>query len=720
MAECRPKNYPKLKDYKPSRFMLSTCHYDAAKADRAVTFIENLRHTKGKWAGKRFWLLPWQEQIIRDVFGIVDERGNRQFRTAYVEIGKKNGKSELAAAVALYLLFADNEPSAEVYGAAADRQQASIVFDVAHQMVQMTPALLKRCKIMAATKRIVNYGNAGFYQVLSAEVGTKHGLNASGLVLDEVHAQPNRKLYDVLTKGSGDAREQPLFFLITTAGTDKESICYELHMKALDLLAGRKIDHTFYPVVYGLTDEDDWHDEANWYKANPSLGQTIQIQRVRDAYQEALDNPAEENVFKQLRLNMWVSSLTRFIPEHIYDLGNQLIDMETLKGRDCYGGLDLSSTGDITAFVLMFPPRTSEEKYIMLPFFWIPENTIPQRVRRASVPYDVWYQQGYLMATEGNVIHYGFIEKVIEELGKTYHILEIAFDRWGAVQMTQNLEGMGFTVVPFGQGFKDMSPPTKEFYKLLMEGRIIHGGNPVMAWMAGNVVVDTDPAGNIKPTKAKSPEKIDGIVAAIMALDRCISNELLNDSAFDLATYIARRFGVRMGNAEERAFITGDGVGKPLGLLAETGGAKVGVTAAQKDAVSFDEIFKLYYALKAPYRKKAQFLCNEALVLQLMTIKDNNGNYIWKPGLEIGKPDTLLNRPLKTSAFMPEIKGGSKVMAFGDYSYYWVADRQNRTFRRLNELYARTDQVGFLTTQRVDGKLILPEAVQLLQMAPQG
>lgn len=160
MAECRPKNYPKLKDYKPSRFMLSTCHYDAAKADRAVTFIENLRHTKGKWAGKRFWLLPWQEQIIRDVFGIVDERGNRQFRTAYVEIGKKNGKSELAAAVALYLLFADNEPSAEVYGAAADRQQASIVFDVAHQMVQMTPALLKRCKIMAATKRIVNYGNA--------------------------------------------------------------------------------------------------------------------------------------------------------------------------------------------------------------------------------------------------------------------------------------------------------------------------------------------------------------------------------------------------------------------------------------------------------------------------------------------------------------------------------------------------------------------------------
>lgn len=432
--------------------------------------------------------------------------------------------SELAAAVALYLLYADNEPSAEVYGAAADRQQASIVFDVANQMVRMTPALMKRSKIMGATKRIVNYSNAGFYQVLSAEVGTKHGLNVSGLVLDEVHAQPNRKLYDVLTKGSGDAREQPLFFLITTAGTEKESICYELHTKAVDILAGRKVDPTFYPVVFGLTDEDDWHDEKNWYKANPSLGQTIQIDRVRDAYREALQNPAEENVFKQLRLNMWVSSLTRFIPEQIFDLGNIPIDMEALKGRDCYGGLDLSSTGDITAFVLIFPPRNEDEKYILLPFFWIPEETIPLRVRRGSVPYDVWQKQGYLLATEGNVIHYGFIEKFIEKLGETYHILEIAFDRWGAVQMVQNLEGMGFTVVPFGQGFKDMSPPTKEFYKLLMEGKIIHGGNPVLRWMAGNVVVETDPAENIKPTKAKSPEKIDGIVASIMALDRCIRN----------------------------------------------------------------------------------------------------------------------------------------------------------------------------------------------------
>ena len=210
----RPANYPKLTDYQPTRFMLPDSHYDAAKADRAVRFIENLCHTKGRWAGKPFWLLPWQEQIIRDIFGIVKEDDTRQFRTAYVEIPKKNGKSELAAAIALYLLYADNEPSAEVYGAAADRQQASIVFDVAKRMVEMTPALLTRSKIMAATKRLVNFSNAGFFQVLSAEVGTKHGLNVSGLVLDELHAQPNRSLVDVLTKGSGDARTQPLYFLI--------------------------------------------------------------------------------------------------------------------------------------------------------------------------------------------------------------------------------------------------------------------------------------------------------------------------------------------------------------------------------------------------------------------------------------------------------------------------------------------------------------------------
>ncbi|HEL2551961.1 terminase large subunit [Streptococcus suis] len=519
--------------YEPSPFMLPSSHYDEAKADRAVTFINNLSHTKGKWAGKRFDLLPWQEQIVRDLFGIVKEDGNRQFLTAYIEIPKKNGKSELAAAIALYLLYADNEASAEVYGAACDRNQASIVFDVAKQMVQMSRPLEKRSKIMGATKRIVNYSNAGFYQVLSAETGTKHGLNVSGLVFDEIHAQPNRHLYDVLTKGSGDAREQPLFFIITTAGTDRNSICYELHTKALDILNGRKKDTSFYPVVYGLSDEDDWNDEANWRRANPSLGHTIGIDRVREAYQQALDNPAEENVFKQLRLNMWTSSSVAWIPEHVYAKGNDPIQYESLKGRSCYAGLDLSSTSDITAFVLVFPPRFEEENYIVLPYFWLPEDTLELRCRRDHVLYDVWERQGYIKTTEGNVVHYGFIEKFIEDLSEIYHIKEIAYDRWNATQMVQNLEGMGLTMVPFGQGYKDMSPPSKELYKLMMEGKIQHGGHPVLKWMGQNIVMRQDPAGNIKPDKEKSVEKIDGIVALIMGLDRCIRHQIDEGSVYD-------------------------------------------------------------------------------------------------------------------------------------------------------------------------------------------
>ena len=682
-ARERPANYPKLKDYKPTRFMLPESHYDAAKADRAVRFIENLCHTKGRWAGKPFWLLPWQEQIIRDIFGIVKEDDTRQFRTAYVEIPKKNGKqlaldtpiptpqgftnmgdlkvgdtvfdengkpchvvakspvddteqaykltfkdgssiiagerhlwnieidnsgklvstreiyemntdikivsskcpetsnkdilqhweashgnnpryhylldiqpvnhpvkmqciqvdspshqylagpsfvpthnSELAAAIALYLLYADNEPSAEVYGAAADRGQASIVFDVAKRMVEMTPALLKRSKIMAATKRLVNYSNVGFYQVLSAEVGTKHGLNVSGLVLDELHAQPNRSLVDVLTKGSGDARTQPLYFLITTAGTDRNSICYEYHTKAKDILDGRRIDPSFYPVIYGLNDGDDWNAEESWYKANPSLGYTITIDRVRDAHREALTNPAEENVFRQLRLDQWVGSVVAWIPEHIYDRGNLPIDLEKLRGRECYAGLDLSSTSDITAFVLVFPPLHDGEKYIVVPHFWLPRETLDLRVRRDHVPYDVWERMGLFHITEGNVVDYNFVRKTINELHTMYNIKEIAADRWNATQLITDLQGDGFTVVPMGMGFKDMSPPMKELYKLLLGGMFIHGGNPVLRWMAGNVVAEIDAAENIKPSKKKSTEKIDGIVAWIMALDRCIRHEM--------------------------------------------------------------------------------------------------------------------------------------------------------------------------------------------------
>ena len=512
----------KLTDYKPTKFMAKSSKYDKTTADYAVGFIECLCHTKGTWAGKPFELIDWQERIIRDLFGILKPNGYRQFNTAYIEIGKKNGKSELAAAVALLLCCGDGEERAEVYGCAADRQQASIVFEVAADMVRMCPALGKRVKILASQKRMVYLPTNSFYQVLSAEAYSKHGFNIHGVVFDELHTQPNRKLFDVMTKGSGDARMQPLYFLITTAGTDTQSICYETHQKAKDILEGRKIDQTFYPVIYGAKEDEDWTDPEVWKRSNPSLGITVGIDKVQAACDSARQNPAEENSFRQLRLNQWVKQSVRWMPMDKWDACAMPVDAEALKGRVCYGGLDLSSTTDVTAFVLVFPSTDEDEPFVVLPYFWIPEENIDLRVRRDHVPYDVWQKQGFLQTTEGNVVHYGFIEKFIEELGEKYNIREIAFDRWGAVQMVQNLEGMGFTVVPFGQGFKDMSPPTKELMKLTLEKKIAHGGHPVLRWMADNIFVRTDPAGNIKADKEKSTEKIDGIIALIMALDRAI------------------------------------------------------------------------------------------------------------------------------------------------------------------------------------------------------
>ena len=516
------RNTKKLKRYKPTAFKAKDSHYDKAAADFAVAFIENLCHTKGTWAGKPFLLLDWQEQIIRDLFGILKPNGYRQFNTAYVEIPKKNGKSELAAAIALLLCCGDGEERAEVYGCAADRQQASIVFEVAADMVRMCPALSKRVKILASQKRIIYAPTNSFYQVLSAEAYSKHGFNIHGVVFDELHTQPNRKLFDVMTKGSGDARMQPLYFLITTAGTDTHSICYETHQKAMDILEGRKIDPTFYPVIYGASDTEDWTDPKVWKKANPSLGETIGIDKMVAACESARQNPGEENSFRQLRLNQWVKQAVRWMPMEKWDACAFPVNKDDLEGRVCYGGLDLSSTTDITAFVLVFPPSDEDDRYILLPYFWVPEDTLDLRVRRDHVPYDLWERQGYLMTTEGNVVHYGFIEKYIERLGERFNIREIAFDRWGAVQMVQNLEGMGFTVVPFGQGFKDMSPPTKELMKLVLEKRIAHGGHPVLRWMMDNIYIRTDPAGNIKADKEKSTEKIDGAVATIMGLDRAI------------------------------------------------------------------------------------------------------------------------------------------------------------------------------------------------------
>ena len=527
-------------------------YFDQTKANNAINFVKQLKHTKGKWRGVYFTLLPWQEQALSDIFGTVREDGRRQYNTAYLEIPKKMGKSELAAAVALQGLCADDEWAAEVYGAAADRAQASMVFDVAVAMVEQNPTLRKNIKPILSQKRLVYLPTKSFYQVLSAEAFTKHGLNVSRVVFDEIHAQPNRELFDVLTEGSGDAREQPLYFLITTAGNDPDraSIGWEVHQMAVDVLTGVKNDPTLYAMLYGLdrdnkriwtgrdhetidadlTNDEEWRnvwqDKEIWGKVNPSIGHTVPWEKAEDQFTRAQGNIARERNFRWLRLNSWEKlKTTGWLGLDFWDLCKTKIDQERLRGRPCYGGLDLSSKLDLTAFILLFPPDDINQQWVVLAWFWLPEENLAERVKADKVFYDVWQQQGYLQTTPGNVIDYNFIEKQIADLASIYDIKQIGYDPWNAMQTAVNLQDEGLTMVEVRQGFKSMSPPMKEIEQLVRGKKLIHNGHPVLRWNVGNVETKMYENENIRPVKDKSTERIDGLVAMINAMNLAIRQE---------------------------------------------------------------------------------------------------------------------------------------------------------------------------------------------------
>ena len=512
---------------------MSDYWFDERAAMVASAFFERLLvHTKGEWAGQPFLLEDWQqEEIIRPLFGWKRLDGTRRYRTAYIEVPRKNGKSTLAAGIALLLLFADDEPGAEIYSCAADREQAAIVFDEAKAMVKASPVLSRRCEVYK--RSIVVPGTRSVYRVLSADAYTKHGLNAHGVIFDELHAQPNRDLWDVMNTSTG-ARRQPLVVAITTAGYNRESVCWEQHEYARQVQAEIIPDDTFLPVLYAADEDDDWLDENVWAKANPNLGVSVKLDYLRNEARRAENVPAYQNTFRRLHLNQWTQQETRWLSLQDWDACGEPFNERLLEGAVCYGGLDLASSSDIASFVLCFPSEVGEpEQYVWLPFFWIPRENMVERARKDRVPYDAWVRDGLITATEGNVIDYGYIVRDIEALGERFNIREIAFDRWGAFQVSQALEGAGFTMVGFGQGFASMAAPTKELLRLLLDGKLRHGGHPVLRWMADNMVVSTDAAGNVKPNKAKSREKIDGIVAGIMALDRAVRHRAAGDSVYE-------------------------------------------------------------------------------------------------------------------------------------------------------------------------------------------
>lgn len=498
------------------------------RADRVVRFISHLKHSTGEWAGKPFNLMPWQEEIIRRLYGTLNPDGTRQYRTLWFEVPRKNGKTELGAGgITLPLLYIDGEMGAQIYSAANDKDQAGLVFNAAAPMVEQNPSLDGVSKIYPPQKRIVYHRNRSFYTAVSSEAYTKDGLNAHGIIYDELHAAPNRELWDVLTTSQG-SRRQPLTAVTTTAGYDRNSICWEQHDYACKVRDGIIDDPTWLVVIYAAPEDADWTDEDVWRACNPALGVFRSLDEISTLCKKAQETPALEMTFRRLYLNQWTSSVERWLPMDKWDACEG--EVGDLKGKACYAGLDLAATTDLTALSLVFP---SGDSYSVISRFWIPGDTAREKERRDRVPYTLWAKQGFIKLTPGNVIDYGFIkQELLDLLDAGYNIRELAFDRWGATKLVQDLINTGrFTgdpekepnkipIIPFGQGFASMSPPTKELMSLILSEKIRHGGNPVLRWNADNLVVYQDAAGNLKPDKAKSTQKIDGIVALIMGLDR--------------------------------------------------------------------------------------------------------------------------------------------------------------------------------------------------------
>ena len=503
--------------YDPIKTRGDEDYFDPAKAQLACDFFpECCHHVKGEWAGQPLELARWQQAIIGCLFGWIRENGTRRYRKQYQETPRKNGKSTLIAGIGNKLLFADGEPGADVYSAAADREQAAIVFEVAKNMVEADDDLAGMSE--SYRRSIVVPESKSAYKVLSADVPTKHGLNASGILFDELHTQPNRDLYDVLSTSTG-SRRQPLEVYITTAGYDKHSICYEMRMYAEKVRDGVIHDPSFLPVIYAAKERDNWKDRRVWKRVNPNLGVSVKMEYLERKFMEALETPAAENTFKRLHLDIWTESVARWISSEKWNKCDGPVDEGALIGQRFFGGIDLASTMDVTAFVALFEDEGAIDVVCR---FWIPKDNIAERVRRDRVPYDQWVRDGFMTATPGNVVDYDVIRADIKAFCGRHEHIEIGYDPWNAQDLCNNKLGNldGLTMVQIAQTMLQLAGPTKELEKLIMGQGIRHGGNPVLKWMAANCMIYTDSNGNQKPDKKKSTEKIDGIMALLNALAR--------------------------------------------------------------------------------------------------------------------------------------------------------------------------------------------------------
>jgi phage terminase large subunit-like protein len=502
--------------------------FDADLAEAAVTVWPAwFRHTEGRWAGKPFHLVPWQAAIVRLLVGWRAADGFRLFRRLFLWIGRKNGKTEFLAALAVLFWLCDREMGGQAYAMARNENQARLVFGKAKTMIRLSPAFVER--VQAFKKSLYCAELWARFEVLSGAAEGKHGLSASVIVGDEMHEWPDGALYTTLHQSIA-ARDQPIELYGSTAGFTAKGYGWTLWQEGQAIAAGSLDDPTPLVAIFAAEPQDDWTDEAVWTKANPNLGISPKIEYLRAECAKARDNPRLENDFRRYHLNQWTEQVVRWLSMPRWeacapDPHAWRRAPAELRGRRCFGGLDLSSVADLTALVWVFPPEGAETRWRLVVRLWCPAASIALRARRDRVPYDLWARDGALSPTDGDVVDYAAIERQVKADAESFDVQGLAIDRWNATGTAIRLAEDGCTVVMFGQGFASMSAPAKEWERLVMAGLLDHGGHPVLRWMAGHVAIKTDDAGNIKPTKQRSAERIDGVVAGIMGLGLAIGQE---------------------------------------------------------------------------------------------------------------------------------------------------------------------------------------------------
>lgn len=523
--------------------------FDEGAARRAIEFFhEMLTHAEGELAGQPFWLERWQKAFVGNLFGWKRADGSRRYREAMLFVPRKNGKTPMIAGCCLHVLVCDGERGAQIYSAAADKEQAALLFRQAAGMVRNNPELdADQGGIIQVyggmTRRSLVYeANMSAYRALSSDAKTKHGLTPSFAVVDEEHALPDRELVDTLATGMASKnRRNPLLVHVTTADYDRPSICNEKHAYACQVRDGTVNDLYFLPAIYEAGADEDWTDERVWEKANPNLDVSVSREYLRAECAKARANPALENTFRRLHLNQKTTTDVRWMPLHEWDASSGLREGENaaawrermlseLAGQPCVLGLDLSNKNDVTAVSAVFPPHGEREDWAVLPWFQVPKESADKRqerhTRRELESFQVWAAQGYMDISDGNWIDYGAVVERINWCCERFEVREVAYDSWNAEAIAQELEKAGVKTVKVVQGIASLSEPMKQVYGLVGARTFHHGENPVLRWMVGNTAAKMDESGNIRPDKSKSSERIDGVTATITAMARAL---LLDD-----------------------------------------------------------------------------------------------------------------------------------------------------------------------------------------------